>query len=70
MRGEATFEVGAAGQPRILVCVEGQGDIEYQNEDFAMRRGGVTLLPAAVGACRFRPGGPVTLLEIAIPEVA
>jgi hypothetical protein len=33
-----------------------------------MERRSVTLLPASVGVCRFRPEGVVTLLEIALPD--
>jgi mannose-6-phosphate isomerase len=70
LHGAAPFSVGAAAEPRILVCVEGGGQIEHQGADFAMQRGSVTLLPAAVGVCRFRPDPTVTLLEIAVPELS
>jgi mannose-6-phosphate isomerase len=66
--GAAPFDVGAPGQPRILVCTQGGGHVEHAGGDVAMARGGVILLPAALGACRFRPDGQVTLLEIAVPE--
>jgi mannose-6-phosphate isomerase len=62
------FDVGAMDVPRILVCVDGGGTIEFDGADFGMEKGDVILLPAAVGACRFRPDNPVTLLEIGIPE--
>jgi mannose-6-phosphate isomerase len=68
IEGATPFSVGAAGQPRALVCVEGAGHIEYAGADYAMTRGAVTLLPASVGLCRFAPKGPVVLLEIAAPE--
>jgi mannose-6-phosphate isomerase len=68
LHGAAPFEVGAKGEPRIIVCVEGEGAVEHGGVDHAVRQGGVTLLPAAVGACRFRPKGAVTLLEVAVPE--
>jgi mannose-6-phosphate isomerase len=68
LQGAAPFEVGAAGEPRILVCVDGAGSVEYDSADHPMARGAVTLLPAAVGVCRFRPDGVVTVLEIAVPE--
>jgi hypothetical protein len=68
LQGAAPFEVGAAGEPRILVCVDGAGSVEYDSADYHMVRGAVTLLPAAVGVCRFRPNGVVTVLEIAVPE--
>jgi len=32
-----------------------------------MEKGAVTILPAAVGVCRFRPEGSVALVEIAVP---
>jgi mannose-6-phosphate isomerase len=64
----APFAVGATGEPRTLVCVEGGGHVEHAGGDYAMARGAVTLLPACLGACRFRPDGPVVLLEIAVPE--
>jgi mannose-6-phosphate isomerase len=68
LRGEDPFEVGAAAEPRILVCAEGAGAVEHSGADFPMKRGGVTLLPASLGPCRFRPAGAVTLFEIAVPE--
>lgn len=67
-RGQSPFTVGAAAEPRVLVCVEGTGQIEYGNAAYGVRKGDVLLLPAAVGACAFQPSGPVNLLEIAIPE--
>ena len=68
LQGEAPFVVGAADEPRVLVCLEGAGNLEHDGADFMMEKGAVVLLPAAVGACRFRPEGPVTLLNIAVPE--
>jgi mannose-6-phosphate isomerase len=68
LQGEAPFVVGAADEPRVLVCLEGAGNLEHDGADFTMEKGAVVLLPAAVGACRFRPEGPVTLLNIAVPE--
>ena len=61
------FSVGAENEPRVLVCVEGAGDIAFQGATFAMEKGAVTLLPAQIGVCRFRPAGAVTMLEIAVP---
>jgi mannose-6-phosphate isomerase len=68
LQGEAPFAVGAADEPRVLVCLEGGGDLEHDGVDFTMGKGAVMLLPAAVGACCFRPEGPVTLLDIAVPD--
>jgi mannose-6-phosphate isomerase len=68
--GSAPFDVGAPGQPRILVCVEGGGHVEYAGDDYSMGRGAVTLLPASIGPCRFQPDPAVTLLQIAPTEPA
>lgn len=67
---DQAFPVGAAGEPRVLVCIEGEGAVEFDGRPYPMRRGGVTLLPAALGPCRFKPDGQATLLEIAVPEAA
>jgi mannose-6-phosphate isomerase len=67
LQGAAPFTVGAADEPRVLVCLEGAGNLEHNGAEFTMEKGAVVLLPAAVGACRFRPGHPVTLLDIAVP---
>jgi mannose-6-phosphate isomerase len=68
LSGEAPFVVGAADEPRVLVCLEGVGKLEHEGADFPMEKGDVLLLPAIVGACRFRPGGSATLLDIAVPD--
>jgi mannose-6-phosphate isomerase len=68
LQGAAPFAVGAADEPRVLVCLDGIGHIEYNGAEFTMEKGAVMLLPAAIGACRFRPQGPVTLLDIAVPD--
>jgi mannose-6-phosphate isomerase len=68
LRGQSPFTVGATGAPRVLVCVEGAGQLEHGGATYAVGRGDVLLLPAVVGACPFRPGSTVTLLEIALGE--
>jgi mannose-6-phosphate isomerase len=68
MRGAAPFPVGAVNEPRVLVCLEGTGAVEFDGADFRMEKGAVTLLPACVGVHDFRPDGAVTVLEIAVPE--
>jgi mannose-6-phosphate isomerase len=65
---EYPFMVGKEALPRILVCVDGEGDVESMNEFYSIKRGEVMLLPAIAGACPFVPKGTVTLLEIALPE--
>lgn len=68
LRGHAPFFVGAAGVPRVLVCIEGSGQVVYGAATYDVGKGGVLLLPAVIGACAFRPSGEVDLLEIEIPE--
>jgi mannose-6-phosphate isomerase len=66
LQSAAPFQVGAEDEPRVLVCIEGAGSVEYNGADFAMEKGAVVFLPAAVGACGFRPESNATLLEIAV----
>jgi mannose-6-phosphate isomerase len=68
LRGQSPFTVGAAGVPRVLVCIEGAGQVEHGDATYAVGKGDVLLLPAVVGACSFRPRGAVNLLEIALPN--
>jgi mannose-6-phosphate isomerase len=66
--GDAPFTVGTDETPRVLVCLSGDGHVEYSGDDYAVGTGGVLLLPAVVGAQTFQPAGAVTLLEISLPE--
>ena len=68
LRGRSPFNVGAADLPRVLVCVEGAGDVEHGDDAYAIGKGDVFLLPAVIGKCVFRPRGAVNLLEISIPD--
>ena len=53
---------------RVLVCIEGAGQVEHGGATYAVGKGDVVLLPAVIGACTFRPRHAVSVLEIAIPE--
>jgi mannose-6-phosphate isomerase class I len=68
LHGHSPFSVGAAGVPRILVCLECAGQLEHGGATDAIGKDDVWLLPAVTGACTFRPSGPVSVLEIAMPE--
>jgi mannose-6-phosphate isomerase len=68
LRGESSFNVGAAEMPRVLVCIEGSGWLEGGGSAYGVEKGEVWLLPAVIGACEFHPNNAVTLLEIALPE--
>ena len=63
-RAADPFTVGAAGECRAIVTVEGQGDLIWKSHAAAMQPGSVILLPAMVGECQVVPrGGPITVLE-------
>src|ERR1700678_650167 len=66
--GELPFSVGAVGLPRVLVCIEGGGEIEQGYTTYAVGKGDVLFLPAVMGPCTLWPRGAVNLLEIALPE--
>ena len=68
LRGQSPFTVGVTGMLRMLVCIEGAGQVEHNGSTYVVGKGEVWLLPAGVGACAFRPRSAVSLLEIAIPE--
>jgi mannose-6-phosphate isomerase len=68
VRGESQFAAGSGNVPRVLVCIEGTGQIEHHGAAYEAGRGDVFLLPAVLGACTFQPRGPVNVLEIEIPE--
>ncbi len=67
LQSEVPFDVGVPNEPRVLVCLEGTGKLVHAGADFAMDKGTVMLLPAAVGVCSFRPHRRVTLLDITVP---
>jgi mannose-6-phosphate isomerase len=69
-RGEKLFTVGAPEKPRVLVCIAGAGQLVHDGAIYDVSKGDVMLLPAVVGVCSYQPRGEVSLLEIALPEVA
>jgi len=64
----APFTVGKENTPRILVCIEGQGELEYRTEMYPIKMGEVMLLPAVAGACSLLPKNKIMLLEVVLPE--
>lgn len=69
LSGEKEFTVGTDDQPRVLVCIEGNGELEHNNIFYALAKGEVFLLPAIIGICNFKPNSNICLLEIAIPDL-
>jgi mannose-6-phosphate isomerase len=68
IRGEVPFRVGAEDEVRVLVCLDGAGQLEHRGTDYAIGHGDVILLPAVVGECSCQPHGVMSLLQIALPE--
>jgi mannose-6-phosphate isomerase len=68
IHGAAPFTVGAAATPRVVVCVAGNGQLDHDGVSYAVGKGDVLLLPAAVGACSCSSPGTITLLELSLPE--
>ena len=68
LNGQSPFTVGAEGVPRILVCIDGAGQIVHGGVTHAVGKGDVFLLPAQAGVSAFQPRGGVTLFEISIPD--
>jgi mannose-6-phosphate isomerase len=68
LRGNTPFPVGAADTPRVLVCIAGKGQLEWDGTHYPVGQGDVVLLPAVVGACSYRPRDAVCLLEVALPD--
>lgn len=66
--GTTPFTVGKTAMPRVIVCLSGQGYLEYSGTHYDFRQGDVLLLPAVVGVCWCQPDGAVCLLEISLPE--
>jgi mannose-6-phosphate isomerase len=68
LRSESTFTVGAVGVPRVLVCIDGKGQLNHGGATYEIGKGDVFLIPAVLGMCTFQPRGPVNVLEIEMPE--
>jgi mannose-6-phosphate isomerase len=66
---EAT-RVGELKECRIVICIEGQGDLASPvAPPLSFRAGQVMLIPAETGDCTFTPsGGAATLLECGLPQ--
>jgi mannose-6-phosphate isomerase len=69
LTGTLPFMVGTEAAPCVLVCIEGGGKLEYNDDLYNFGKGDVILIPAAVGACLFVPNGKVVILEAALPEI-
>ena len=67
---EAPFAVGAADTPRVLVCIEGQGQVTHDGVEHFFANGDVMFLPAVVGECMCQPRDSISLLEVSLPPAS
>jgi mannose-6-phosphate isomerase len=65
---ENQFSIGAQDVPRIAVCIDGAGDLQFDGANYPIKKGDVALLPAEIGIITCKPNGKINLLEIAIPS--
>ena len=66
--GNSPFPVGEPGKPSVLVCIEGAGLVDPGKTGYAVKKGDVYLMPAAIGTCTCRPDDSgMSILEIGIP---
>lgn len=68
LTGRSAFPVGAPGEPRVLVSLDGEAELDCDGDLYRLRRGEVLVVPAVVGVCLVRPVGEVTVLELSLPE--
>jgi mannose-6-phosphate isomerase len=66
-QGDEEFTAGAQDEPRILVCVDGTGEIMSAGDKYPIKKGDVVLIPAELDLVSIIPQGNINLLEIAIP---
>jgi mannose-6-phosphate isomerase len=66
-RSRVPFRVGAKGECRMVVCIEGQGELESRGQRYPLACGDVMLLPAQVGECSCIPEREIAVLECGVP---
>ena len=53
LRGQSPFTVGAAGVPRVLVCIEGKGQVEHDGATYQPERATCCCCPRLSGRALF-----------------
>lgn len=65
---KSAFTAGIKDEPTILVCLEGNGSMNYKDSEFKIAKGEVMILPAIIGQLELIPDGEITILQIAMPS--
>jgi mannose-6-phosphate isomerase len=60
--------VGEEDAPRVLIGVNGDGEVQTKTDTYTLGKGEVMLLPASVGPCRFISKNDAVILEVALPD--
>lgn len=68
IESDAQVDVGFKDEAVILVCIHGNGIMNFDKMDYTISKGEVMLLPATVGQLELRPNSEITVLQIAIPN--
>ena len=68
IKNEDVFKVGFKDQPAVLVCIDGNGSMKYNNQEYYINKGEVMLLPAIIGQLELLPKEEITIFQIAIPD--
>ncbi len=68
LKNTSSFTVGFSNEPAILVCIDGDGSVNYNGKDYSIGKGEVMLLPAMIGQVELTPNQEITILQIAIPS--
>ncbi len=62
------FRVGAKGECRMVVCVGGSGEIEWNGNRYPLATGDTILLPAEVGEASCVPAREMVVMECGLPR--
>jgi mannose-6-phosphate isomerase len=68
IRSDRPFRVGANGECRVIVVIEGHGELIGDTHMCALQPGAAWLLPAELGMAECRPNGNLIVLECGLPS--
>lgn len=69
IKSSSATTVGFEDEPVILVCIDGSGVLEYDNNEYSISKGEVMLLPAILGSLQLKPKKEITVFQISIPNL-
>ena len=69
LTGRSPSRSARFGEPRVLVSLDRDAELDHDGDTFRLQRGEVIVLPSVVGTCVVRPLSHVTVLELSLSEV-